>query len=495
MGIKINPEHKVLLDTLRALLLPGEQVYLVGGAVRDLLLGRPLHDLDFAMPDDPTRLAKSFARKLGVGFFVLDDERHTVRVVYHSKEGQLFPLDFVTFTGGSLIEDLRHRDFTVNAMALDIRDLETLIDPLGGQVDLKAGFLRLCHPRALLDDPVRVLRAARLALQFGWNFAPGLEDQIRQAAGRLPDTSRERQRDELFRILEGPEPAKGLEHCFQLDILRYLIPELTAETDQERPLHFALSKSGLQRGVLEKTESLLGFIIQGKFDDAPAWLVVTRVMVEPFMAQLRTYLLKEITPGRRVSALLLLAAMLQDFERGKTLEEVRREKELDPRDRDKTGAKQAWQIARRLALSNAESNFLRILIEHRDGLNCMVNDPLPPSRRAIYQFYQQTGQVGVAIVLLSIAFAADTYSWISSIDAWQTYLRVSESLLSAWWDAQDEVVNPPLLLDGNDLQRAFDLQPGARIGALLGALKEAQAAGEVGDKDQALEFIRKEMNR
>lgn len=488
-----TPDREVveIINSIRDMLAPSENVYLVGGAVRDILLGQPLHDLDFVMDTDPTRLAKKIARAFKVGYYVLDDERRTARVVYAMANGQPFPLDFVTFTGGSLVEDLKHRDFTINAMALDVRDRETLIDPLTGEADLQAGALRLCNPQALRDDPVRVLRAVRLAQQFNFAFVPGLDTKIRQAAERLPETSRERQRDELFRILEGSEPAKGLQQCLELDILRYLIPELSEESDPDRPSPFAISGRGLERGVLKKMDSLLGLVMHDKSDNAPDWLEETRATLAPYMDRLRSYLRTQITPGRHVLALLLLAAMLQDFERVEDHEVFQPTKAGDARGRDEAGGQQAWQIARRLALSNAEGDFLRTLIEHRDRLTIMVEAPIPPDRRAIYQFYQQTGLVGVAVVLLAIAIAASSHGEKVASDDWQACLGVSKGLLSAWWDAHEDVVDPPLMLDGNDLQREFGLKPGARIGALLGALREAQASGEVGDKEQARAFIRR----
>ena len=208
MRLKFNPEIMGLLEIVRGEMDAACEPYLVGGAVRDAIIGCEVNDLDFAMEGDPTQLAKRVAKRLQVPFFLLDDERHTARVLYRDQAGQFSPLDFVQFTGNGLNDDLYNRDFTINAIALSVRDLSQIIDPLNGQSDLEAGLLRPCTALALLDDPVRVLRGIRVALQFDLVYSPDLPSLMRAASRQLPETSNERQRDEFFKILEGPEPAQ-----------------------------------------------------------------------------------------------------------------------------------------------------------------------------------------------------------------------------------------------------------------------------------------------
>ena len=191
MRLWTDPFLTPLLRVVQDALEPNQTIYLVGGAVRDLLLGRKLHDLDFTMGENPVQLTRRIARALDAGFFVLDDERHTTRVAYHRPDGRDFPLDFVQFTGADLAEDLRHRDFTINAMAIDLAAPETIIDPLGGQADLATGLLRVCTDQSLLEDPLRALRAIRLAISVWHGLTlPAPQNIIRQA-GAAPG---ERQR-------------------------------------------------------------------------------------------------------------------------------------------------------------------------------------------------------------------------------------------------------------------------------------------------------------
>ncbi|HLE90151.1 MAG TPA: DUF5678 domain-containing protein, partial [Anaerolineales bacterium] len=154
-----------LVDKVRTI-LPDQEIYLVGGAVRDMLLNRLSPDLDFALPSNGVSLARRVANALDANFMVLDDERDTGRVIVTESDGTRTFLDFATYRGGSTLEaDLRARDFTINAIAFDLRT-QTLIDPLNGASDLRAKSIRACSPTSLMDDPVRILRGVRQAAAF-----------------------------------------------------------------------------------------------------------------------------------------------------------------------------------------------------------------------------------------------------------------------------------------------------------------------------------------
>jgi poly(A) polymerase len=148
-----------------------QNVYLVGGAVRDLLAGRRTHDLDFAVSGDVRPLARQAADLLNGAFYMLDEERNTARVIFQ-EDDQRSRMDFAALRSNNLHSDLEGRDFTINAMALDLANPETLLDPLHGAQDLLHKILRICNPHSIEDDPVRILRAVRLSLDFGLRITP-----------------------------------------------------------------------------------------------------------------------------------------------------------------------------------------------------------------------------------------------------------------------------------------------------------------------------------
>jgi poly(A) polymerase len=183
--------------------------YLVGGAVRDALLGRPVHDVDFAMDQDPTFLARSWAQYLGAPWFWLDEARRQSRVLFMTSEREL-TFDFAPFRAENLEGDLLGRDFTVNALAVEVQQGE-MFDPLGGLNDLKSRVLKACADNSYLDDALRVLRAARFIAVLDLQPESHTRNLAGQAAPHLKKVAGERLKAELYHLFEAPEPWRGLD--------------------------------------------------------------------------------------------------------------------------------------------------------------------------------------------------------------------------------------------------------------------------------------------
>ena len=195
--------------------------FLVGGALRNALLGMDVSDFDFATPFDPTDLARAFARGCGGRWFMLDPRRNQSRVVWTGTKGAALTFDFAPFRAADLTGDLRGRDFTVNALALALGS-RTLHDPLQGQKDLTAALLRDCDPPAFGDDPLRVLRAVRLALTLGFGIETATWSRATQAVELLAEVPAERRGDEVVRIVNDPRAGLGLELLLRLGAAAYL---------------------------------------------------------------------------------------------------------------------------------------------------------------------------------------------------------------------------------------------------------------------------------
>jgi len=495
MRLTFNSEIKALLSVIRSELDQSQDLYIVGGAVRDALIGYRINDLDLTLSINPIILAKKVAKHLKVAYFVLDDERHTARVLYRDPRGDPFSLDFVQFSGKDLTSDLENRDFTINAMAVSIHDLDTLIDPLGGRIDLQEDFLRPCSSYALMDDPLRVLRGVRMACQFGFDYGSALNDMMLAAADHLPDISYERQRDELFKILEGPYPASGLLDCYKFKVFNTMIPQLLdqAAIPPSPPHVFSLFEHTLK--VVEQFDRLLRTLQTREIsDDAPHWWKDEALSaIGCFSTRIKTYFEREITPGRSIRGLALLGALLHDIGKPKMMT-TGEDGRLHFYGHDQVGADMSWDLAKRMILSNAEADWLRKLVLNHMRLLPMMNNDGLPSRRSIYRFFTHTKSVGVATILLSLADTLATYGETLNQAKWHHEVAVSKVLLSSWWDEQHTVVAPLPLLDGNDLQQLFRLDPGKKIGNLLEALTEAQACGEVSTQEEAKVFIQRQLN-
>ncbi|WP_427157877.1 CCA tRNA nucleotidyltransferase [Aliinostoc sp. HNIBRCY26] len=178
-----------------------QPAYMVGGAVRDALLGRSREywDLDFIIPSDAVKVARAIARRYQAGFVLLDSERQIARVVFPNATA-----DFAQQEGESLETDLHRRDFTVNAIAYNPHS-QSIIDPLGGCDDIKSGLMRMISPRNLRDDPLRLLRAYRQASQLGFTIETNTQNTIRNLASHISQVAAERVRVEIGYLLASPQ--------------------------------------------------------------------------------------------------------------------------------------------------------------------------------------------------------------------------------------------------------------------------------------------------
>ncbi|HEV8633326.1 MAG TPA: HD domain-containing protein [Chloroflexota bacterium] len=225
----------------QAFVLAGHRVFLVGGSVRDQLLGRPLKDLDLTTDATPDRIRAVLKSTEPDGLYDVGARFGTIGAVYRLDDGPI-DVEITTFRteayepgsrkpavayGTSLVEDLSRRDLTINAMARDVRTNE-VIDPFEGQRDLRLRLIRAVGDPAerFREDPLRMLRAIRLAVELGFTLEPGTAGAIQERAGDLETISRERIAEELNRILVSPEPARGLQLMADLGLMTYVVPEL-----------------------------------------------------------------------------------------------------------------------------------------------------------------------------------------------------------------------------------------------------------------------------
>jgi tRNA nucleotidyltransferase/poly(A) polymerase len=488
-----------ILDSVRGLLPGGQSVYLVGGAVRDLLLGRPVHDLDFTVERNAIKLARRVADKLHADFYALDPERDTGRVILTVEDGKRTLMDFAAFRGADLEADLLGRDFTLNAIALDLAD-NTIHDPLGGALDLKNKLLRSCSPSTFSDDPVRILRGVRFAANFGFHILPDTRKAMKVATALLGGVSPERLRDELFRILDGSQPAACLRAIDLLGALDGVLPELSALKGVEQPsphIHDAWEHTLQGVGWLETILTALTPTFNPETaGDLFNGLLVMRL--GRFREQLGKALATPLTSDRSMRSLLFFATLYHDVAKPQT-GKLDDEGHLRFWDHDQQGAEIAAGRGRLLALSNDETQCLETIIQNHMRIlfhtNRLINEQKPPSRRAVYRFFRDTGTAGVEVCLLALADLRATYEETLPQETWAACLDVVRTLLENWYEKPAETIAPPSLLDGYDLMREFGLQPGRQVGELLEAIREAQAMGEVSTPAQALELARERLSR
>lgn len=482
------------IDRLRPLLATEAQpVYLVGGTVRDALLGRPIHDIDLIVADGGLPLTFRLAKALDLPAYVLDEERDVGRIVV---PGDDLTLDIARFRGPTLEDDLLGRDFTLNAMALPItgQEISDVIDQHNGLGDLHAKRVHRIHKNSLADDPVRALRAARFATQLGFELSAETVAAARAAAPMLPSrTSPERMRDELSRLLTTGAPHTGIDLLRELEALGYVLPEVSALAGvaQSAPHHEDVFRHTLS--VLRHLAQIDALIQELPGSTTAEGMAPIEALLSPFRTALQGHLSIAIDGGIQARLLLMWGALLHDI--GKAVTQT-----IEPDGRirfyghDEKGAVIASQRLSFFSFSNEARQRGRRVVEGHMRPLFLAKDQRKPSRRTIYRYFRDLGPAGVDVALLSIADHFATYEGPRVDESWQPLHSVLESLFSAYFNGYEETIAPPRLLDGRTIMDELDLPPGHEIGRLLRLLEEAQAAGEVKTRAEALAFIRRHYN-
>lgn len=480
-----------VFERIRKVLPTDTPVHLVGGAVRDAFLGRGGHDLDFVVPKDALAIARKVAKSLEAAFYPLDEERHTGRIILTPSDNERVVVDFSNYQGPDLISDLRARDFTINAMAIDVKQPQELLDPLGGANDLQKKILQACSPDSIKADPIRILRGIRLAAQLELHITSDTREHMRHAVINLPGTSAERQRDELFKILDTPRRSKALRALEYLGGMTYVLPEITELKDvaQSPPHIYDVWNHTLE--VINQLETVLEVLAPAHDPEKSANLALGLVSVRlgRYRQQIASHVEENLVMGRSMRSLLFFAALYHDMGKPATkkIDEVGRIRFFD---HDKVGAGIIASRGKSLHLSNAEIVRLRHIVRYHLRPIFLTQTNKPVSRRVIYRFFRDTGLSGVDVCLLSLADVLGTYGSTLPQEIWSSHLEVVRTLLEAWWEKPQESVNPPPLVNGTELISELKITPGPDVGFLLDSIREAQAVGRVENRLQALSLAR-----
>ena len=479
----IQPSAFSLLTRISHILTEqGIKSYLIGGLVRDMLLGRDTADIDIAVASDALKVAPKVATALGGKYVLLDEINGVGRVVLSSGDAK-WELDFSTIEGG-IEQDLARRDFTIDAMAIELENFihqpqsPDLIDPFQGFTALRQGVIRAVTETAFSSDPVRLLRAIRLAAELGFNIDGETEALIRRDGQLIAGVPGERVREELLRLLAVSQGGQFLAYLDELDLLTALIPELTQSKGVEQPKeHFwDVFDHSIQ------TVGTVDFLLrQGDWEYADEEVLAA----VPWSPELQQHFDSEVSHGSTRRSLLKLTALLHDIAKPqtKTIEESGRMRFLG---HGKEGAAIVTGILERLRFSTKEIKLVEVMVRHHLRPTQMSHEELP-SRRAIYRYFRDTGEAGIDILFLSLADHLATRGKQLDLAKWQEHAQMVAYILAQHFEEESLTV-PPKLIDGHDLINLFGLSPGPKIGGMLEAVREAQAAGEVNTKEEALAY-------
>lgn len=446
-------------------------LYVVGGAVRDAFLHRPIKDLDLATSGNAIRMARKIADRLDCDVFVLDDERDVARVLVGTDDEQL-TIDIAHFRGDDLLADLLGRDFTVNAMAVDFfGDLSQLIDPLSGEIDLEKKVMRRCTPESLADDPLRCLRAIRQSVQFRYRIEPETVADIRNNVPRVIESSPERVRDEFFILLNLQKAASACRVAYALKMLQVILPHTDTLNRLELPQPHIFDGWKHTLETVENMTNILTAISYKRTDNTAANfdMGMLAIQLDRYRPQLNEHLGAEWANGRSHFALMMLASLVHttDYVGGSSI-------------------KLAETVVEDLRLSNSEKKRLSGMLDfYHEAHNLDHTDTL-----ALHRFWFTLGDMGIDAILLGLADYLATVGNELKQDDWLIIVERAVILFDTYYNKFDTVVSPPLYVNGNDLIQELSLDGGRIIGDLLTHIREAQVFGQVTNRDDALATAR-----
>jgi poly(A) polymerase len=460
--------------------------YVVGGFVRDWLLERETKDVDIAVGGDALTVAHDVAQAIDGRCVVLDEANNVARVVVADE--QMWHLDFSSFANG-IQNDLARRDFTIDAMAVELQGFISgsaqLIDPFSGKSDLKKRLVRAVNQQIFAEDGARLLRGVRLAAELGFKIEPGTESLIRKDCRMAKLVPGERLREELVRILALPGSGEMVRYLDKLGLLTEIIPELKEMKGAEQPKEHYWDVFDHSVETMAAAEFLLreaGWKY-GKED---------LLRVTPWSEEISRHFDEEVSSGSNRRLLLKLGALMHDIAKPatKTVDETGRVRFLG---HTKQGAAMSVAILERLRFSSREIRLVENLVYHHLHPVQMANDGLPTSR-AVYRYFRDTEGAGIDVLFLALADYMATNGPRLDIEEWQQHNQLIGYILTEHLKQEDEVL-PVRLIDGHDLMDIFGLRPGRLIGELLTEVREAQVAGELSTREEAIELVRKELEK
>lgn len=434
-------------------------LYIVGGAVRDAYLHRPVKDIDLAVPENSIEIARKIANRTQGDIFVMDTTREVARVFIATPDGRL-SIDVARFRGADLAADLEDRDFTINAMAVDLHgDLGDLIDPLGGTQDAANKRLRRCTPHAIADDPLRALRAIRQSIQLNSHIEAETLADIRTFGPRLRESSDERIRDEFWNLIGVAKPVSALRILHSLGLLEVILPE-TAALDSQLWANTLITLGHLHE--------IMSAISPRRTDNSAAsfHLGVLTIQLDRHRPQLQEHLTKLWPNERSHQVLLLLAVLLYPLKDTKTIE----------------------ARAEALKLSKSEKQWLMSVASIPLSLE-MAGDV-----RLTHGFWHHMGEAGIDVCLLTLAAYIGPPDRAIDHKSWLKLVEQAQQLLEMYYNQYEQVVAPPPVIDTQQLISILELKPGPIIRELLDFIRQEQAAGAVSSAEDALNAARAYLN-
>ena len=457
-------------------------VYLFGGVIRDMIMGKQPKDLDFRVGGDYQEFVQEFIDYLGDDFVGVHRDLMISEVHINTDDGPI-SLDFVPFDNDTIERDLETRDFTINSMAISAENAlsddwrDKVLDPTGGIQDLKDGIIRPLRSDSMSDDPIRILRAFRFSLQLGFEIDDSVYASMVENAPRLRNESGRRIRNETMKMLSSPNAASAVRTMKDIGILDAILPELVngAGMDQPPNRHY-YDVLDHQIYALDAVQKLLNENIPTNFvEDAKA------------------YFGEEVGEGYTRADLMNLSALLHDIGKVDTYGTHPETGNITFYEHEIAGADMLWDISDRWSFDKKSRRFLDAVSRNHMRPWTMAQEGEMPSSKAIRNFVNKTGDAAPAVLLLHLSDLLSSRGPNLSDEEWNNRVEFVDTVWSVMNEQKDRS-EAPRLLTGHDLID-MGIPQGPDMGRLLGIVNDAQIRGDITTREEAVELIqRNKMN-
>lgn len=454
--------------------------WLVGGCVRDFLMGKSSYDRDIAI-FDAENFAKKIADKFNGTFVVLDSVNKIYRVVLPDK---LNYLDISEIEGSSIEEDLKRRDFTINAIAYDLKTDE-FIDITSGMEDLKTHSLRHIKDKNFEDDPLRILRAFRFVSTTGFEMMPELLNAIEKYKDKALFPAKERISYELMKLFGGKYTVKSLLLMDKFGILEEIFPCVKEMKSVPPNTHHHLDLfhhvietvkhiEELYEKLPEKEKKHLDKIDFGGFPR------INHLKLAGFLHDIGKYSTWTIEGGKF------------DGYKGTECDLSLLEKGIRQRfiKHDDVGAKMCVPLLKNLKFSKKQIDYISLMIKiHIYPSNVVASPDL--NEKIMMRYIRKTGDNVIDNIILAKADRYSARGEAITEEMIKNNIEGLDKLLNFYMAKKDTLKPLPKLLDGFEVMKIKKISQGRELGEYMSALHEAQITGDILTKDDAIEFIKK----
>ena len=443
------------------------QIYLVGGSVRDYLIGKATHDRDIIVTDEN---AKNYALKLNEilnsTFVSLDEENNIYRLVMPDKINYI---DITNPIDNSLEKDLMRRDLTMNALAIDLKNFE-LIDIVGGITDIKNKIINYIIKENFKDDPLRLLRAYRFQAIYGFKLSSETTFAICEYSNLIKKPAIERINYEILRLFNGKYADKALINMDKSGILDEIFPFVKELKKIPPNTHHHLD---LFNHSIETVKQI-------------------QLLYENSQEKVKKHLNSIDFGGHSRLAHLKLSGFMHDI--GKfstwTIEEDGRHRFIK---HDDVGSKISKDFLKKNLYSNKQIEYISTMIKYHIYPSSVMSSP-EINNKVMMRYIRRMGNNSIDEIILSQADRLSARGPAITNEIIENNINALNKLLNFYLENCETLKPLPKLLNGNDIMKITGIKPSKKLGEIVNALHEAQISGDVITQEHAINFVKSYTN-